>query len=93
MSFCSWRGSEYYRDHFVSGTYVCSECNYPLFSSLSKYEHETPWPAFTQPIHEDSLNKVPEEGRPLALKVSCGKCGNGLGHEFQKDREDGGSRF
>jgi len=25
--------------------------------------------------------------------VLCGKCGNGLGHEFLKDGPDGGSRF
>ncbi|KAK7868441.1 hypothetical protein R5R35_011198 [Gryllus longicercus] len=93
MAFCSWKGEEYYRDHFRSGTYHCVKCNYELFSSLSKYEHDTPWPAFSTPLHEDSLSKVPEENRPLALKVSCGKCGNPLGHEFQRDREDGGSRF
>ncbi|KAA0194231.1 hypothetical protein HAZT_HAZT000763 [Hyalella azteca] len=46
------------------------------------------------PIKPDSVTKVPEEGRPRALKVSCGKCGYGLGHEFLKDGPDGvGSRF
>ncbi|GLG94250.1 Protein of unknown function [Gryllus bimaculatus] len=49
-------------------TYHCVKCNYELFSSLSKYEHDTPWPAFATPLHEDSLSKVPEENRPLALK-------------------------
>ena len=30
----------------------------------------------------------------FAYKVSCGKCGNPLGHEFLKDGPDGvGSRF
>jgi len=60
--------------------------------SQQKYEHHTPWPAFKNPVHEDSLSKVLEsEG---AYKVSCGKCGNPLGHEFLKDGPDGvGSRF
>ncbi|EEB14011.1 Methionine-R-sulfoxide reductase, putative [Pediculus humanus corporis] len=93
MSFCSWKGEEYYRDHFEVGIYVCSECGYEMFSSIAKYEHHTPWPAFRQPFHSDSLKKIPEDGRPNALKVSCGRCGNGLGHEFLKDRDDGGSRF
>ena len=51
------------------GIYVCAECSHPLFSSRSKYHHETPWPAFTKPIQEDSLKKVAEEGREEALKV------------------------
>lgn len=94
MSFCSWFKDEEYRDNFDPGLYVCVECGYELFSSQAKYEHHTPWPAFTKTVHKDSVSKVPEEGRPGALKVSCGKCGNGLGHEFLKDGPDGKmSRF
>ncbi|CAL4163310.1 unnamed protein product [Meganyctiphanes norvegica] len=79
--------------HF-EGLYVCIECGFELFSSQSKYEHQTPWPAFTKTIHSNSIKKVPEEGRDGAFKVSCGKCGNGLGHEFLKDGPDGNmSRF
>ncbi|XP_013393036.1 methionine-R-sulfoxide reductase B1-like, partial [Lingula anatina] len=63
--------------------YVCSQCGYDLFHSNSKYAHATPWPAFTQPMRPDSLSK--REESPRALKVSCGKCGNGLGHEFLGD--------
>ncbi|CAG0914525.1 unnamed protein product [Notodromas monacha] len=91
MSYCSWRGEEHYRDHFDVGTYVCSECSHPLFTSRSKYEHSSPWPAFTETLRADSLKKVLES--PGALKVSCGKCGNPLGHEFLKDGPDGKSRF
>ncbi|RXG54908.1 Methionine-R-sulfoxide reductase B1 [Armadillidium vulgare] len=94
MSFCSWIKEEEYRDHFQAGFYVCSECGNKLFSSICKFEHDTPWPAFTNPITPDSVSKVPEEGRQGALKVSCGKCGNGLGHEFLKGGPDGvASRF
>jgi len=59
--------------------------------SASKYSHESPWPAFTETIHKDSVSKVQE--KPGALKVSCGKCGNGLGHEFIGDGPKGKSRF
>ncbi|KAF4522988.1 hypothetical protein B566_EDAN009580 [Ephemera danica] len=94
MAYCM-RGSseEHYKDHFEKGVYVCSECGYELFSSVSKYEHHTVWPAFKTTIHPDSVTKTPEPGRPLAIKVCCGRCGSGLGHEFLQDREDGGSRF
>lgn len=74
------------------GVYVCARCGYELFSSRAKYEHSSPWPAFTETIHEDSVAKRKE--RPGALKVSCGKCGNGLGHEFLNDGpKRGQSRF
>ena len=84
---------------FASGIYVCVECDHPLFSSHAKYEHQTPWPAFSKPIRNDSLKKVresepQESSNCYALKVSCGKCGNGLGHEFVGDGPGGkGSRF
>ena len=32
MAFCSWVKQEIYRDEFSSGMYVCSKCEYPLFS-------------------------------------------------------------
>uniref|UniRef100_W5LKC8 Methionine sulfoxide reductase B1a n=1 Tax=Astyanax mexicanus TaxID=7994 RepID=W5LKC8_ASTMX len=60
MSFCSFSGGEIFRDHFEAGKYVCAKCGYELFSSKTKYEHSTPWPAFTEPIHEDSISKVEE---------------------------------
>lgn len=76
------------------GVYVCAKCGYELFSSRSKYAHSSPWPAFTETIHTDSVAKRPEHNRPEALKVSCGKCGNGLGHEFLNDGpKKGQSRF
>ena len=40
--------------------YCCSECGYELFSSKAKYEHHTPWPAFTETVHDNSLKKIPE---------------------------------
>ncbi|CAH1274102.1 MSRB1 [Branchiostoma lanceolatum] len=91
MSFCSFFGGEKFKDHFEVGHYACSQCGYELFSSKAKYAHSSPWPAFTETIHEDSLSKRPD-GRN-ALKVSCNKCGNGLGHEFLADGPKGKSRF
>ena len=42
------------------GIYVCCKCEHPLFSSVAKYEHQTPWPAFSTPLRSDSLSKKPE---------------------------------
>uniref|UniRef100_A0A8C9SDQ4 Methionine sulfoxide reductase B1b n=2 Tax=Scleropages formosus TaxID=113540 RepID=A0A8C9SDQ4_SCLFO len=92
MSFCSFFGGEIYKDHFKPGIYVCAKCKHPLFSSRSKYEHSSPWPAFIETLREDSVTKHMET--LSAFKVLCGKCGNGLGHEFINDGpEEGQSRF
>ncbi|KAI5097418.1 methionine-R-sulfoxide reductase B1-A [Silurus meridionalis] len=66
MSFCSFSRGEIFKDHFDAGTYVCVKCGYELFSSKKKYEHSSPWPAFTETIHKDSVSKMEE--RPGALK-------------------------
>ncbi|XP_045139580.1 methionine-R-sulfoxide reductase B1-like [Echinops telfairi] len=66
--------------------YMCAKCGYELFSSRSKHEHLSPWPAFTGTIHDDSVAKWPQHNQPDAFTtVSCGKCGHGLGHEFLND--------
>jgi len=89
MAFCGrQKYGEHYKDHFETGVYVCVNCGSELFSSLSKYEHDSPWPAFDRTVKPDSVSKVNESS--WALKVSCGKCKNPLGHEFL---EESGSRF
>ncbi|XP_037845950.1 methionine-R-sulfoxide reductase B1 isoform X2 [Chlorocebus sabaeus] len=57
MSFCSFFGGEVFQNHFEPGIYVCAKCGYELFSSRSKYAHSSPWPAFTETIHADSVAK------------------------------------
>ncbi|CAL8282638.1 unnamed protein product [Boreogadus saida] len=92
MSFCSFFGGEVFKDNFEPGIYACSKCDHKLFSSRSKFEHSSPWPAFTETVQEDSVSKHVE--RPGTFKVLCGKCGNGLGHEFVNDGPSKGkSRF
>lgn len=50
------------------GIYVCAKCGHELFSSRAKYEHSSPWPAFTETLRGDSVAKRKE--RPGALKVT-----------------------
>ena len=53
---------------YCSGIYVCSKCDHELFSSKKKFDHSSPWPAFTETVREDSV--VKHEERPDALKVN-----------------------
>uniref|UniRef100_A0A2K5VPE0 Methionine-R-sulfoxide reductase B1 n=1 Tax=Macaca fascicularis TaxID=9541 RepID=A0A2K5VPE0_MACFA len=79
MSFCSFFGGEVFQNHFEPGVYACAKCGYELFSSRSKYAHSSPWPAFTETIHADSVAKRPEHNRPGALKVRAHGGGGGMG--------------
>lgn len=83
MSFCGWFSGEKYRDHYDRGVYACVNCKNHLFSSVSKYEHSSPWPAFNKLIREDSVQRIQET--KTAIKILCGKCNTGLGHEFIGD--------
>lgn len=92
MSFCAWSKGEIYKDHFSDGIYVCKKCDNELFDSQTKFKHDTPWPAFSQPVHSGSLKKIPQDKN--TMKVECGKCKNGLGHEFLGEGPKAGqSRF
>ena len=53
----------------ILGIYVCAKCDHPLFSSVSKYEHQTPWPAFTNPLRNDSLSKNQKQILKTVLSV------------------------
>ena len=57
-----------------AGIYVCPKCGHELFSAKAKYQHNTPWPAFTETIRADSVSKedetVPQQSSKMkALKV------------------------
>uniref|UniRef100_A0A4W5K4Z1 MsrB domain-containing protein n=1 Tax=Hucho hucho TaxID=62062 RepID=A0A4W5K4Z1_9TELE len=76
MLFCSFFGGEVFKDHFKTGLYVCAQCGHQLFSSRFKYEHSSPWPAFTESVLQDSVSK--HEERPGAFKVRSSQFGRGV---------------
>uniref|UniRef100_A0A452T029 Methionine-R-sulfoxide reductase B1 n=2 Tax=Ursus TaxID=9639 RepID=A0A452T029_URSMA len=82
MSFCGFSGGEVFQNHFEPLVYVCTKYDYELFFSCSKYEHTA---TFTETMHAESVAKHQEHNTPEALKVSCGRCGPGLGHELLND--------
>lgn len=58
----------------MAGIYVCPKCGHELFSAKAKYQHHTPWPAFTETIRADSVSKKDEteaqqSSKAKALKV------------------------
>ncbi len=83
-------------DHFDGlGTYICVACGNPLFSSKAKYDSQTGWPSFYEPLNEDSI-KTQEDNFLVFVKrteVLCKRCSGHLGHVFNDGPQPTGLRY
>jgi peptide-methionine (R)-S-oxide reductase len=83
-----------YWDNKEKGTYVCSGCGLPLFSSGTKFKSGTGWPSFYQPIEENNVETKPDRSLfTVRTEVLCRRCGGHLGHVFEDGPEPTGLRY
>lgn len=86
--------SHAYTNLKAKGTFVCVCCDLPLFSSKNKYNSETGWASFYQPINK--INVQEKEDNLLAEKrteVLCNRCDAHLGHVFDDGPKPTGLRY
>jgi methionine-R-sulfoxide reductase len=70
-----------YHDYKEDGTYICRQCNTPLFPSEAKFNSGTGWPSFDDTF-PDAVKEVPDaDGR--RVEIVCANCDGHLGHVFK----------
>ncbi len=69
-----------YDNFFVDGTFICRQCNNPLFSSKAKFEAHCGWPAFDENFPDAVKRLADLDGR--RTEIQCANCGGHLGHVF-----------
>ena len=96
---CSGGGTERaftgkYWDCKQKGTYNCAVCNFPLFSSETKYDSGTGWPSFYDSYSFDSININSDNSHGMVREEAlCSNCGSHLGHRFPDGPAPTGLRY
>ena len=84
---------KYYK-HKEEGGYVCAGCENELFSSKTKYDSGSGWPAFFDAIDETKINtKRDISFGMIRTEITCAKCDSHLGHVFEDGPKPTGLRY
>ena len=96
---CRGKGTERaftgkYYDYKKPGTYHCTCCGSPLFSSESKYDSGTGWPSFYAPLAADAVRTESDDSAGMRrVEVLCATCDAHLGHVFPDGPKPTGERY
>jgi methionine-S-sulfoxide reductase/methionine-R-sulfoxide reductase len=83
-------GTGIYNKHREAGIYRCIACDTAAFGSAHKYDTNTGWPAFTQPLAKENVQVVKQ---PQITRVLCARCDGFLGDLFDDGPAPAGLRY
>ena len=84
---------KYYK-HKDEGTYTCAGCDNELFSSETKYDSGSGWPAFFDALDKTKVNtKRDLSFGMIRTEITCAKCDSHLGHVFEDGPKPTGLRY
>ena len=75
------------------GTYTCKACNYPLFTSDTKFKSGTGWPSFYDKIGQNVAEDSDVTYGMVRTEVLCARCDGHLGHVFNDGPRPTGLRY
>ena len=76
------------------GTYVCANCQTPLFASTNKFDAHCGWPSFDEALPGSVEFSDDSSHGMQRTEVTCAHCGGHLGHVFDDGpRETTGQRY
>lgn len=83
-----------YWDSKEEGVYTCVVCGAELFSSATKYNSNSGWPSFWQPLDEENVEERADKSLFMErTEVVCSQCGAHLGHLFDDGPQPTGMRY
>jgi len=83
-----------YWNNYAPGTYHCVGCGLELFDSGSKFESDSGWPSYYQPVSAAAVSELKNISYgTVRTEVVCSRCEAHLGHLFNDGPEPTGLRY